>query len=188
MSLRERDVLSTRDVSSLKGMISEQSLRGKGGTGTCFLCCCQGQNPPSTTYSLVHSRVGTERRSVGLFVRLWVSKSLEGLLRLVLWREKGLHGCFVRSVGVRQSLESGPEEIHGATVVREGERSTPSSCCLCGLLEGRGEGALSSVVLRPHSAALIFCRWDLRCQLSICFHSCFLFILVSCFCLQTMQP
>jgi len=45
---------------------------------------------------------------VGLSVRLWISKSLEGLLRPVLWRDKGLHGCFVRSVGVRQSLESGP--------------------------------------------------------------------------------
>ncbi len=45
---------------------------------------------------------------MGLSVRLWISKSLEGLLRPVLWRDKGLHGCFVRSVGVRQSLESGP--------------------------------------------------------------------------------
>jgi hypothetical protein len=80
---------------------------------------------------------------VGLSVRLWISKSLEGLLCPVLWRDKGLHGCFVRSVGVRHSLESGPGKIHGATVVREGARSTPSSCCLCGLQEGRGEGTLS---------------------------------------------
>jgi hypothetical protein len=117
LSLRERDVLSTRDVSSLKGRISEQSLRGKGGTGTCFLCYCQGQNPPSTTYSLVHARVGTERRSMGLSVRLWISKSLEGLLRPILWRDKGLHGCFVRSVGVRQSLESGPRRQRGGSSV-----------------------------------------------------------------------
>jgi hypothetical protein len=82
---------------------------------------------------------------VGLSVRLWISKSLEGLLRPVLWKDKGLHGCFVRSVGVRQSLESRPGKIHGATVVKEGTRSTPSSCCLCGLQEGRGEGALSGL-------------------------------------------
>jgi hypothetical protein len=50
------------------------------------------------------------------------------------------------------------------------------------------EWALSGVVLRPDSAALIFCCWDLRCRLSTCFHSCFLFILVSSSCLQTIQP
>ncbi len=44
--------------------------------------------------------------------------------------------CSMMTVGVRQNLKFGLEEIHGAIVGREGKKSAPSFCCICGLLIG----------------------------------------------------
>ncbi len=59
------------------------------------------------------------------------------------------------TVGVRQSLESRLEEIHGVAIVREGERSALSSRYLCGLLEGVEAREQASEVCRALMCPLV---------------------------------